>query len=134
MPVEISRAPERTVRRRFVRNASYGGVDYGPDCPEQEADVRLDWARSFDRRGVTVPVDAAPAVEAEPVGPVVDGDALPQGEEEREPATEIAPALAAGVESSDSEQAAPVGESAPAVEAEPVGPVVRTTRKRAGAQ
>ncbi|MFW6030993.1 MAG: helix-hairpin-helix domain-containing protein [Myxococcota bacterium] len=71
-PVEIPRTPKETRRVRFTENTSYGGVDYGPSYQAKEAEVRIDWARYFVRKGraeyVTAPTPPevpAPAEEPE---------------------------------------------------------------------
>ena len=42
------------MRIKFIRNKCYQGRDYGPDYPEQIADVDEKWARAFLASGSAV--------------------------------------------------------------------------------
>lgn len=82
MPQEIPRIGP-TQRVRFVRNKVYAGTYYGPDYPQQVADVDVAWVRVFMAQGAVVPVGDAAEVASTPSEPAV---AAPEPEVEHEPA------------------------------------------------
>lgn len=45
---------------RFKRNTAYEGTDYGPDYPEEVAEVDEPWATTFIAQGRAVPADSKP--------------------------------------------------------------------------
>ena len=52
---------DTTRRVRFVRNVCYGGIDYGPDYAENEADVAANFAWELVNDGRAVIIDDLPA-------------------------------------------------------------------------
>jgi hypothetical protein len=53
-PVETVNDKGALRRLKFLRNTAYNGTDYGPDYPEQEADVDSRWSVVFLSNGRAV--------------------------------------------------------------------------------